>query len=72
MNVSDKDSSKHIRDFEASNKFIKSMNENNRSRDIAVEEAQHLASCTYETGSKWGQKVIFFKFYTIFSCLGSI
>lgn len=54
MNVSDKDSSKHIQDFE---KFIKSMKENNRSRDFAVEEAQHLASCTYENGSKWGQKV---------------
>ncbi|XP_050942029.1 cellulose synthase-like protein D4 isoform X1 [Cucumis melo] len=49
----DKDSSKHIQDFE---KFIESMKENNRSRDFAVEEAQHLASCTYENGSKWGQK----------------
>ncbi|XP_038877189.1 cellulose synthase-like protein E6 [Benincasa hispida] len=55
----DKNPSKYRENFGDSDEFMRPINGNNRSKNFAVEEAQNLASCTYENGNQWGRKVGF-------------
>ncbi|KAJ7954754.1 Cellulose synthase [Quillaja saponaria] len=50
--------------FGSSNEFIKSLHPNHKAKLVTgghelLKETQLLASCTYETGTKWGQEVGF-------------